>query len=520
MYILITASLLIATAIMLVLLQIIRPEYRFAWLTAVGIVFLALISILFWLRQLPLSITLPSWTPSDLFPTSPIFTADNLSWPYALSLVTLALAILLTASAREGFPDYYGWAVSLTLCGLGLLAITAGNPLTLVLVWASLDLAEVITMLRSVKEQRPSERTVIAFSVRAAGIILVLLAQVIGNSEGKPVDFSSIPSWAGLLLLAAAGLRLGVIPIHLPYGSESSLRRGLGTMLRLVSAAASLVLLTHIPKGSLASPFIPLLLILSCVAALFGGWMWLRAPDELTGRPFWIIGLGSLAMASALLGNPAGATAWGMALILAGGTLFLASAQQFWLNRILLIGAWSISSLPLSLTGSAWQNITGPFGFVLPVFIIAQSFLIAGFIRHALRTSTRTSFETQPVWVQRIYPAGLGLLILVQLVLGLLGWSGVLQVTGLIPGLAASVLSLILLWAIPRFPVLNPVAAHWLQPGNISPIDRTYQIFSAFYRWLANISRTISEILEGDGGLMWVMLFLILFVSLIIQRKP
>jgi len=70
--------------------------------------------------------------------------------------------------------------------------------------------------------------------------------------------------------------------------------------------------------------------------------MWLRAPDELTGRPFWIIGLASLAMASALHGNPAGATAWGVALILAGGMVFLASAQQIWLNRILLVGAWTI----------------------------------------------------------------------------------------------------------------------------------------------------------------------------------
>jgi hypothetical protein len=349
---------------------------------------------------------------------------------------------------------------------------------------------------------------------------LVLLAQVIASAKGKTADFVSMPSQAGLLLLAAAGLRLGVLPVHLPYSSESSLRRGLGTILRLVSAAASLVLLAHIPAGSLASPLTPLLLILSGIAALFGGWMWLRAPDELTGRPFWIIGLASLAMASALHGNPAGVTAWGVALILAGSTLFLASAQQPWLNRILLIGAWSISSLPFSLTGSSWQNTSGTFDFVLPVFLIAQSFLIAGFIRHALRSSTRASLESQPIWVRRIYPAGIGLLILVQLLLGLWGWDGKIQVTDWIPGLAASFLSLGLLWALPRFPVLNPVPAHWLQPTSTPRIDQLYQNLWVFYRWLGNVSQTISAILEGEGGIMWVLLFLVLFVSLIIQRKP
>jgi hypothetical protein len=296
---------------MLVVLHNIRPQFRYAWLTAVGVVFLVWISIIFWWSQLPLSVTLPPWQPADLFSTPSVFAADNFSWPYALSLVTLALAILLTASAREGFPDYYGWAVSLILCGLGLLAVTANNPLTLVLVWAALDLAEVITMLRSLKERGPSERTVIGFSVRAVGIVLVLLAQVVGSTAGKPADFTSMSPEAGLLLLAAAGLRLGVLPVHLPYISESSLRRGLGTMLRLVSAAASLVLLAHIPLKSLASPLTPVLLLLSGIAALFGGWMWLRAPDELTGRPFWIIGLASLAMASACMairpGQPPGA---------------------------------------------------------------------------------------------------------------------------------------------------------------------------------------------------------------------
>jgi hypothetical protein len=47
--------------------------------------------------------------------------------------------------------------------------------------------------------------------------------------------------------------------------------------------------------------------------------MWLRAPDELTARPFWLISLASLAMASALRGNPVGAVAWSCALVLSGG---------------------------------------------------------------------------------------------------------------------------------------------------------------------------------------------------------
>ena len=520
MLILISILFLFVTALALLILKITRPEFRFAWLTALGGTSLAWLIVLIWQTQLPLSFTFPSWQPPSLFAASPALSADGLSWPYAFSLVTLVIAILLTSSVREDFPNSYLWSVEIALCGLGLLAITAGNPLTLALAWAALDLSELVTMLRESADQQSSERAVVAFSTRAAGIILLLLANAVSAAAGKPFDFLSTPPQAGLLLLAAAGLRLGVLPLHLPYQSDSSLRRGLGTMLRLVSAASSLILLARIPTASLESPFTPLLLILSAIAALYGGWMWMRAPDELTGRPFWMIGLAGLAVASALFGDSSGSVGWGVALILAGGALFLSSLQQIWLNRALWIGAWALSSLPFSLTALGWQNNTSNWGFLLPIFLVAQAFIMTGFVRHALRPSTRTPLSAQPVWAKTVYPAGIGLLILLQFLLGFWGWGGALTI-GLVPaGIAASLLTLGLLWAMPRFSFLNPVRAHWIQPTVASRLDRLYQNLWVLYRWLGQLTQSISDVLEGDGGIMWTLLFLIFFVLLIAQRKP
>jgi len=261
-------------------------------------------------------------------------------------------------------------------------------------------------------------------------------------------------------------------------------------------------------------------MILSALAALYGGWMWLRAPDDLTGRPFWMIGLAGLAIASALHGNPTGAAAWGVALVLAGAALFLSSVQQIWLNRALFIGILATSALPLSLTASGWQNSLGRFDLTLPAFIIAQACLLAGYVRHALRPSTRASLASQPVWARSVYPAGIALLLAVQFILGLWGWSGALQIGAWPIGVAACLLSFGLFWAIPRFAALNPVPAHWLQPASISWLDRIYQSFWGLYRWLRKISHTLSAILEGEAGIMWTLVFLILFVILIVQRKP
>ncbi len=520
MLILITTLLLIAAALSLVILYLTRPDFRYTWLIAVALTFAAWITVMLWRANLPLTFTLPSWKPADLFSSSPAFSADGLSWPYAVSLITFAIAVLLTASVRDESSSVYSWAGSIVLCALGLLAVTASNPLTLALVWAALDITELIIMLRSVQGREASERVVVAFSAHAGGILLLLLADAVSVAAGKPLDFLSTPPQAGLLILAAAGLRLGILPLHLPYSSESALRRSFGTTLRLVSAASSLILLARVPTASLASPITSLLFILSAVAALYGGWMWMRAPDELNGRPYWLIGLGALSVISALRGNPAGATAWGLTLVLVGGALFLASVQQIWLNRALLIGAWALSSLPLSLTATGWQSSTNRLILLMPVFIAAQALLITGFIRHALRASTRPSLDAQPVWAKSVYPTGIGLLLFIQLLFGFWGWNGSLQIGAWFAGIAASLLTFGLLWAIPRFPILNPVRAHWVQPTSPSWLDNVYKRLWGLYQWFGRLSKTISDTLEGEGGIMWTLLFLILFATLIIQRKP
>jgi len=344
----------------------------------------------------------------------------------------------------------------------------------------------------------------------------LLWANIVSIANGSTFDFQSIAPSSGLYLVAAAGLRLGVLPLHLPYSSESILRRGFGTALRLISAASSLVLLAHVPAGSLSSAFTPYLIALAIIAAIYGSWMWLRAPDELTGRPYWIISLAALSVISALSGNPLGAVAWGCALVIVGGSLFLASVQHIWLNRALLIGAWGLSSLPFSLTASAWL---GNLGFFIPFVIAAQALLIAGFIRHALRPGGRDSLESQENWTNRVYPAGILLLITIQFLLGWVGWDGAQQIGAWLQAILVSVLTVGLVWATPRFRILNPIRAHWVNPGT-SGTGGIYSGLWTVYRTLGRISQAITVTLEGEGGIMWTILFLILFISLLTQGLP
>ncbi len=523
MLILITVTTLLLTAIVLLVLQFTARNFRYNWLIATGGALLGWVSVFVWQGQMPLAVQFPAWQPEALFSQSPTFVGDGIAWTFTLSLATLCLAIILTAVVRSNFPRPINWVGTLILTSLGILAVLADNPLTLVLIWAAIDISELIAQLRVVKDPALSERTVVAFASRAAGTFVLLWADMVSVAAGQALDFRSAPPEAGLYLVLAVGLRIGVLPLHLPYSGESSLRRGFGTGLRMISAASSLILLARIPPTSLASPITPYLSILVALAAVYGGWQWLRAPDELTGRPFWLIGMGSLAVAAALRANPVGAAAWSCGLILAGGALFLSSEQNKWLARGLLIGAWGISGLPFSLTATGWNSGLVPplLGWLAwPILIAAHAMLVTGFIRHSLRMTTRVSSEDQPIWAKNVYPIGISLLLLITLLLGVFGWEGTLQFGNWFAAAITSVLIVGLMWLTPRLRILNPLRAHWVRPANTSWLDWGYQVLWNIYRQLGRMSNVISNVLEGESGVMWTLLVLVLFVSFFAQRNP
>jgi hypothetical protein len=227
-----------------------------------------------------------------------------------------------------------------------------------------------------------------------------------------------------------------------------------------------------------------------------------------------------MAVAAALRSNPIGAAAWGCALILSGGALFLFSEQNRWLTRALYIAAFGISALPFSLTSTGW--IPGGTGFWLsfPFLIASHAMLIAGFIRHAQRTMIRDSNKDQPIWAKNVFPIGISILLLTIILLGIFGWEGTLQFGNYLAGGIAAALTFGLLWLTPRLRILNPVRAHWVKPTNASWLEWGYQALWNVYRQIGRLSNSFTNMLEGESGIMWTLLFLVLFITVFTKRTP
>jgi hypothetical protein len=511
MLILLPVLILMTTSFILVLLKLLRPGFRFHWMIATGGALLALIAVVLWQLNLPQTFSLPAWQPQTIFLYTPTWLADRYSWQYALSLTTLALAVISTAIVRK-LSNPWNWAGILFHVSIGVLAVSANNPLTLVIAWLALDFVELVALLQSVKAEK-SEELVVAFSVRLGGVFLLLWASIISISSGSSMDFRAIPDRAGILLLLAAGLRLGVLPLHLPI-KELDFRRGIITTVRLVSAASGLSLLARLPTNSVPSHLLPYLLIITGLFSIIGGWIWLVSPDELSGRPFWIISLGSLAISAALFGNSSGSVAWGTTLILSGGLLFMYSSRgrsNYWIP---VLGMWGLSALPFSLTASAWLNRTTGNSLLMIPHVLGHSLILAGFFRHAFTHHGDIEIGSEPRWVQVIYPIGLSTLPIMIIVFGLWSWYEARTIGPWWVSSITLILSALLYFIYNR--LIKPSRVIKLRYPSVKT-NAIAGAFWAIYRFIRQIINLLTSILEGDGGMLWSIVLLVLFISLITQ---
>lgn len=513
---------LLLFSLILLVIRVLRPDFAYFWLVAASGALLAWPLVLISRISIPQTIQLAAWQPEIYFNLSPVVLLDSISWAYAFAIITIVLAVVLTGVARVSENNWSDWSGLLLVAAVALLAVYAGNPLTLLLAWGALDTIELLIMLSHVEHSSDHNKVVLPFFVRVIGIVLLVWAVIVARSEGTSAEFSSMPQRANVYLLLAAGLRLGVLPLHLPFYRDIQLSRGKGTMIGLIPGAANLVLLTRAAGVGLPDALSPYLLALAAVAALFSSVLWARAANEVDGQPFWIIGFAALALAAAVRGQAMASLAWGVALLLSGGLLILFSSRHRYLLPIPFLGLLGISALPFTPTWTGGWLFVSPFSIWLVMLVIAQALLIIGYIQHGIRLGRVLSGVER--WVRVIYPWGLILLPFSHFLIGWWIWrdSGILfawqtKVENYLPGLVSLGLVAILMTLGRRAPGIPGPAGDIL--GKMLSLGWFYRLLWGGYRALAQLIASISAVLEGEGGVLWALLLLVLLLAFLTQTS-
>lgn len=525
MIILLPVGILLLASLVIVILQQYKVGVGYSWFLAVGASLVSWGIILFLHWYPPLPFTLQSKGLGDNFNILLAFQLDLFSFPYAFGLVTLGLVVILTDLARIQIDvrNPWSWAAILAITGTGLLAIYAISPLTIVIAWTIIDLIEMVFIARSLEDDRLIRENVIAFSARVAGTMMIVFASFYSRSLGQELDLSSVLPSVGTFLLLASGLRLGVIPLHLPY-RETGLRRGLGTMIRLVAPASSLVILGRLPINAILPELGFWLQILLTITVLYSSLMWLTAENEISGRPFWIITLSAYTIACAVRSQPAASIGWGVGLLLSGAVLFLYSARKSPLLFIPLLGLFGISGLPFTPIASSWQGLIIPqFNLFSLAFIFSQILLVLGYLKHALKPGE--SYESLTRWAQILYPLGLILLVLAEWFIGVFGWPGSFTIGSWVTSIITYILITLIFMGYIRFHhrfsfINQPQTARFGQVvirvlANILSLKWVVRIILFIYKIMQNLIKSLTTLLEGEGGILWALLLLALVISLI-----
>jgi hypothetical protein len=546
--------LLFIPAVML-LIRMLRPASRFLWLAAMLGALVAWLLVYAARFDLPYEVAPQTWQPEAFFPLSPALLIDTTAWIFALALATHVLAVMLTSVARlggRGFPlraalpapedmegstpnpqppppgaNWSAWAANLALTSLGLVAVLAGNLLTILLAWSALDIIELLILLGQVSTSEERGQVVRGFAARVSGVIVLLLAGIIILAQGGRLSFGPSTPPVSLLLFIAAGLRLGIFPLQVPFLHELPLRIGLGTTLRLIPAAASLVLIVRTAETGIQGTAGLAMLGFAALAGLVGSTGWLRAQNALAGRPYWILAAASLALAAAILGLPTASLAWSLAVLLPGSLIFLCSLRRRFIMPILLLGmlwltglpftpAWAGSSIFQPAPGS--EGLAGQIIVVLlgVVFFIVHAILLTGYLVHSLKGIITPIPEPQPKverWVWLLYIPGLVTLPVFHFILGWMIRPSPAQASLVMWLEGASALGLAAaIWFYTSRPVGKNLAfltrRRWLASGQVyRPL---YQPFDWFFRLAAQSIRVISTVLEGEAGILWAFVLLVL----------
>jgi hypothetical protein len=534
---LIPPLLLLILALGLTIRHRLRPSLGVSWLVAVlGVLLVWILMLVFRWLPLPL-VVMGNWLVPQTATASGTaiqleFQLDDAGWIYGFSLVSVLLAVLMTAAARQLVQNtYLNWLRSIILAALGLFAIFAANPLALILSWTAIDLVELALLLTALSNHRLNQRAVVAFAARVGGTLLLLWAAIASRvvdpltGQGQVLMLANVDPRVSVFVLLAAGLRLGVLPLHLPFPEELPVRRGWGTTLRMVSMSTSLVVLARLPANAVPPEMAPYLLLFAALAALYGAVMWLSA-DEILGRPYWLISLAGMAVGCVIRGYPQASLAWGAALILPGAMIFLYSARTPALLYVMFLGLLSLSGMPFTPTASGWAGLVIP-PFNLPdiLYILAYALVLIGYLRHIFHPGQPLADMDR--WMQTIYPFGLILLVIAIWLVAIFGWSGSLS----LGNWWASLVTVILAGAGWFFmqrrqartgeesgpawwrSTLILRGAMWL--AGFFSLNWAYRFLWWLYRGLQHLVQLLRLLLEGDGGVLWTLVLLALLVILL-----
>jgi formate hydrogenlyase subunit 3/multisubunit Na+/H+ antiporter MnhD subunit len=512
------------------------PRFRYVAVIPIGATLGALFTWLIVAFRLPANAMLSNWPTTQLFTIALRLEVDGLTWLYGVGILAITLGTLLTGLARTGGRRVGTRGVVLLMALTGLLAVSAENLVTRILAWMALDIVYIVALLIWAEGDGLEPQAVLNLSFNTVGTLLTMGAALLISRASDTLSLreTTLSSQATLLVTLAAVFRLGLFPLHLGLPTEINLRPGLGTMLRLLPAAAALEMLSRLAAFGFDPTLRPWLTVFGLAAVLVGATQLWGGSDPRRGMAYVIIAQSGVALLAGLWAGANGAqalTAQGLALVLGGALVFLSHGHDErlpWLSAIPVLGAVVMMGAPFTVgflgIGTLYNGLLSAGGWAWVIFLllfVMQGLLFGGL----LYTCFAPGFplKDDPMLVAAHW-AGLGFITLLSVVMAV--FSGLLSVSvGQLPaglmgfsniGSVWAVLSVIGtlglglgLWRFENYARAQTERLAWTL-AILHRLDWLYRLIWGLINGLSLITQNIAAVLEGEGAVLWALVAVLL----------
>jgi hypothetical protein len=506
-------TLLLLTAIALGFVIRFQPKIRSFWLVNLAGPGLAWLSLLFLWAELPISKATIYWRISSGAQLELNWLMDERSWALLFGLSSVLLASYLNNIRELAERDIISWLPGTGIAAASMATVVAGNLLTMLITWMLVDILALLLQLKVSKDQSLLHKGLSSFAAQL-GSYVFLIWTIAASGASASLAIEQLSEVSFLLLILAAGLRLGVLPLNPFFLNKANESDMLPIHIRLSLLLPSFALLVRIDSPQ--SVYGIALSILVFLATLYGSFFYSRSTKIQGSSSHWALALGGLVLASAIVGESRATLAWALVALFLGTLQFLKPSKGVFHRFTIIWGVFLLAGLPFSPNFAGLTLVNASGNIISYAFLVPIAVLLIGWVRK-LRSplEERVVFER---WESAMRQVGFIILVLSHFVLG----AGMISFLRIQPSIQMSA---------PSFGVLILAAIFWfaiasrisVRPNRIKVLEELFSL-----RWLyrsgalilrqnATILRSIGAILEGRAGVLWALLLVALLLSLISQ---
>ncbi len=515
-------------ALLLLLLGIV-PRMRGLRVLALAIAGLGLAALAYLGTLLPVEGVASVLRPLAVFGAPLAFEADASNWSLAMVLGATTFLSLLACCAGRNHPTTPSVALILIGTGTGIIALFATSFMALLVAWGATDIVLSLALARH--GASGARRAGLALFSGSVATVALWSAPLLAQGEGAS-DFLDLAHFSGAAaqwLQIAVVLRLGLVPLHLWRPIDLETEPAQLIPLVVIPTLLGFDLLTFLPALTAGLPSV--LFALSALTALVGGFVaWSETDERLSLAGVMVAQTGLAVLAVANAGQQAVAIVIAAAIAWALGiTLFALppgwSGRYFWRGLPSLLALLSLVGLPSTLgfvaRFTAYSGLEADV-LALVVALLGEIFLVAAMVRLWFWAEPRP-LPGRFLEVPYLLAFALAAVVLFWLGLspdlfvgrgqdtalpglnellnqgGVAGWAG-----WALPIIAGVILFLV------GEGLRQRMEGGWRGLGGLLRLEWVYGLFYLFMRQVAHLLRGISNVVEGEGALLWTMVILLI----------